>query len=70
MEQHKSLSAPMRLIQKKMEFANLGLAVVDEQHRFGVLQREALGKKGLGTACCSHHDSNAYPSLPGTHSLW
>ena len=35
------------LIQKKIEFASLGLAVVDEQHRFGVLQREALGKKGL-----------------------
>ena len=35
------------LIQNKMEFANLGLAVVDEQHRFGVLQREALGRKGL-----------------------
>lgn len=35
------------LIQKKMEFSNLGLAVVDEQHRFGVLQREAIGKKGL-----------------------
>ena len=35
------------LIQKKLEFSNLGLIVVDEQHRFGVLQREALGKKGL-----------------------
>jgi len=35
------------LIQKKVEFFNLGLIVVDEQHRFGVLQREAIGKKGL-----------------------
>jgi len=34
------------LIQKNIEFKNLGLAVIDEQHRFGVLQREAIGKKG------------------------
>ena len=34
------------LIQKDVRFAKLGLAVIDEQHRFGVLQREALGKKG------------------------
>ncbi|VAX29766.1 ATP-dependent DNA helicase RecG [hydrothermal vent metagenome] len=34
------------LIQKSIEFKNLGLAVIDEQHRFGVLQREAIGKKG------------------------
>lgn len=34
------------LIQKSVEFKNLGLAVIDEQHRFGVLQREAIGKKG------------------------
>jgi len=34
------------LIQKGVEFESLGLAVIDEQHRFGVLQREALGKKG------------------------
>ena len=34
------------LVQKEIKFKNLGLAVVDEQHRFGVLQREALGKKG------------------------
>ncbi len=34
------------LVQKEIQFKNLGLAVVDEQHRFGVLQREAIGKKG------------------------
>ncbi len=34
------------LIQEGVEFARLGLAVVDEQHRFGVLQRGALRAKG------------------------
>jgi ATP-dependent DNA helicase RecG len=33
------------LIQETVEFANLGLVVVDEQHRFGVLQRMSLMKK-------------------------
>lgn len=33
------------LIQAGVEFANLGLAIVDEQHRFGVSQRLALGGK-------------------------
>jgi ATP-dependent DNA helicase RecG len=35
------------VIQDAVEFEQLGLAVVDEQHRFGVLQRAAL--KRLGT---------------------
>lgn len=35
------------LIQKDVEFKNLGLAIVDEQHRFGVLQRGDLTAKGL-----------------------
>ena len=35
------------LIQKDVEFSKLGLAVVDEQHRFGVLQRSTLRQKGF-----------------------
>src|SRR5262249_27177855 len=38
------------LIQHTVRFANLGLAVVDEQHRFGVLQRAELGRRGGETA--------------------
>ncbi|MCI0571026.1 MAG: ATP-dependent DNA helicase RecG, partial [Myxococcaceae bacterium] len=34
------------LIQEHVAFHRLGLAVVDEQHRFGVLQRDDLRKKG------------------------
>jgi ATP-dependent DNA helicase RecG len=33
------------LIQQSVEFANLGLVIVDEQHRFGVLQRFKLMRK-------------------------
>lgn len=35
------------MIQEGIEFSNLGLAIIDEQHRFGVLQRLAMRKKGL-----------------------
>ncbi|MEE8159596.1 MAG: ATP-dependent DNA helicase RecG [Dehalococcoidia bacterium] len=34
------------LIQEEMEMPNLALSVVDEQHRFGVMQRAALRGKG------------------------
>jgi len=36
------------LVQEGVEFHRLGLVVVDEQHRFGVLQRAALRAKGYG----------------------
>ncbi len=36
------------LIEEQVELANLGLAVVDEQHRFGTRQRELLRSKGRG----------------------
>lgn len=35
------------LIEEGVKFNKLGLAVVDEQHRFGVMQRAALLNKGL-----------------------
>ncbi len=44
------------LIQEGVEFAKLGLVIVDEQHRFGVGQRLALRNKGL--------EANAASSVP------
>ncbi len=35
------------LFQEKTIFNNLGLVVIDEQHRFGVMQRESLFEKGI-----------------------
>jgi ATP-dependent DNA helicase RecG len=37
------------LLQSPVNFKDLGLAVIDEQHRFGVHQRLALGEKGMAT---------------------
>ena len=34
------------LIQEKVVYNNLGLVITDEQHRFGVRQREMLAQKG------------------------
>ncbi len=38
------------LFQKKINFQNLGLIIIDEQHKFGVKQRSDLAKKG-GNNC-------------------
>jgi ATP-dependent DNA helicase RecG len=37
------------LLEDQVRFADLGLAVIDEQHRFGVEQRDALRDKTLGS---------------------
>jgi ATP-dependent DNA helicase RecG len=34
------------LLEEKVRFADLGVAVIDEQHRFGVMQRATLSRKG------------------------
>lgn len=36
------------VLQKDVAFANLGLVITDEQHRFGVMQRTELAQKGRG----------------------
>lgn len=35
------------LLEEDVEFKNLGLVIIDEQHRFGVIQRATLRQKGL-----------------------
>ncbi|MFH1678010.1 MAG: ATP-dependent DNA helicase RecG [Candidatus Omnitrophota bacterium] len=35
------------LLQKKLEFKNLGLVIIDEQHKFGVSQRALLPERGI-----------------------
>ena len=39
------------LIQETIQFKQLGLAIIDEQHKFGVDQRIKLTNKGQGTHC-------------------
>lgn len=57
------------LMQKKMQIDRLGLIVVDEQHRFGVEQREALIKKGRsGNAMVPHFLSLTATPIPRTLS--
>ena len=49
------------LIQDRVEFENLGLVIVDEQHRFGVMQRLKLMKKSDDTRAVRE----PRPVLPG-----
>lgn len=55
------------LIQKKVSFHNLALAVVDEQHRFGVRQRAALAAPA--SALTPHFLSMSATPIPRTLSL-
>ncbi|WP_025917010.1 ATP-dependent DNA helicase RecG [Herminiimonas sp. CN] len=55
------------LIQDTVQFANLGLVIVDEQHRFGVGQRLTLRNKGTtanGTAASADLPAGTGPALP------
>ena len=51
------------LIQEQVDYANLGLAIIDEQHRFGVNQRQQLRMKGV------HPDVLAMTATPIPRTL-
>ena len=50
------------LIQEHVPFFDLGLVVVDEQHRFGVEQRDALREQGQPAPARARHDGHADPA--------
>jgi ATP-dependent DNA helicase RecG len=51
------------LIEQKVEFARLGLVIVDEQHRFGVMQRFKLMKKSADGSGNDHVGAGSEPAL-------
>jgi len=58
------------LIEQKVEFAKLGLVIVDEQHRFGVLQRFKLMKKtGESSAASPEPDVLVMTATPIPRTL-
>jgi len=57
------------LIQKGIQFKNLALAIIDEQHRFGTKQRGALGTKGRSGMPAPHLLSMTATPIPRTLAL-
>jgi len=57
------------LFQKDVEFAKLGLVIVDEQHRFGVHQRLALRNKGSSTNYYPHQLIMTATPIPRTLAM-
>jgi ATP-dependent DNA helicase RecG len=57
------------LMQEGVAFANLGLAIIDEQHRFGVHQRLALRNKGRDGARTPHQLVMTATPIPRTLAM-
>jgi len=57
------------LFQDEVRFQRLGLAIVDEQHRFGVLQRLALRRKGALDAAQPHQLMMSATPIPRTLAM-
>ena len=57
------------LFQTQVEYKNLGLVIVDEQHRFGVDQRLSLVKKSLSNDAVPHQLIMTATPLPRTLAM-
>ncbi|WP_041521799.1 ATP-dependent DNA helicase RecG [Gilvimarinus agarilyticus] len=57
------------LFQEEVVFAQLALAIIDEQHRFGVHQRLALGEKGAHGECTPHQLIMTATPIPRTLAM-
>ncbi|WP_412461001.1 ATP-dependent DNA helicase RecG [Pseudomonas sp. SC11] len=57
------------LFQEEVVFRNLALAIIDEQHRFGVQQRLALRKKGVNGLLCPHQLIMTATPIPRTLAM-
>jgi ATP-dependent DNA helicase RecG len=57
------------LFQESMEFARLGLVIVDEQHRFGVHQRLSLREKGARSGQLPHQLIMTATPIPRTLAM-
>jgi len=57
------------LFQEEVEFANLGLVIIDEQHRFGVHQRLELRQKGSRTGLRPHQLIMTATPIPRTLAM-
>lgn len=57
------------LFQQEVQFARLGLAIIDEQHRFGVHQRLALREKGVQKGYFPHQLVMTATPIPRTLAM-
>lgn len=57
------------LFQQQVEFHNLALIIIDEQHRFGVHQRLALREKGVFNQCYPHQLVMTATPIPRTLAM-
>ncbi|AAN70875.1 MULTISPECIES: ATP-dependent DNA helicase RecG [Pseudomonas] len=57
------------LFQEEVRFKHLALAIIDEQHRFGVQQRLALRRKGVAGELCPHQLIMTATPIPRTLAM-
>lgn len=69
MGRHQIVVGTHALFQKDVVFENLGLAIVDEQHRFGVHQRLALRNKGESSDMQPHQLIMTATPIPRTLAM-